>query len=69
MLQHISFFLSVSISQDVTSRDFISLTSRNRGVTSRLSFFPGLPAEEVASSLTRLGVVKTDGEVIHCGYY
>lgn len=48
------------------------LSPRNYGVTNRFWLFPGLPAKEVASSLTTLGVVKTDGrkgEVMHSGYY
>lgn len=40
-------------------------------MTNSVCFFQGFPAKEVASPLTKLGVVKIDGqkgEVMHCGY-
>lgn len=47
----------------------LRLSPRSCGITNSFCSFLGFPAEEVASPLTKLGVVKTDGrkgEVRHC---
>lgn len=56
--------------QNLRGKD-LCLSPRNCGMRNSFCSFPGLPAQEVASPLTKLGVVKTDGrkgEVMLCGY-
>ncbi len=56
--------------ENITGKD-LCLSPGNCGMRNNFCSFPGLPAEEVASPLTKLGVVKTDGrkeEVMLCSY-